>query len=172
MWQDSLASEGWALYAEALLAEPQGTAKNGFYTPEEHLYQLRGKLYRDLRVRIDTGIHTGRLSFDDAVTLFSEVVDFLPGSCSGRQGAEERRQARKLRIRACCGDALFALAHAGDHLPIGQRADPGTKEASAGCARRKILRQALSPRVHEAGEHSRRLLRRGTVAHARKPAPP
>jgi uncharacterized protein (DUF885 family) len=82
MWQDSLAAEGWALYAEALLAEPQGNAKQGFYTPEERLYQLRGKLYRDLRVRIDTGIHTGRMSFEDAVTQFSEVVDFLPGSCS------------------------------------------------------------------------------------------
>jgi uncharacterized protein (DUF885 family) len=82
MWQDSLAAEGWALYAEALLAEPQGKAKQGFYTPEERLYQLRGKLYRDLRVRIDTGIHTGRMSFEDAVTQFSEVVDFLPGSCS------------------------------------------------------------------------------------------
>jgi uncharacterized protein (DUF885 family) len=81
MWQDSMAGEGWALYAEALLAEPQSTAPHGFYTPEEHLYQLRGKLYRDLRVRIDTGMHTGRLSFDDAVTLFSQVVDFLPGSC-------------------------------------------------------------------------------------------
>ena len=81
MWQDSLAAEGWALYAEALLAEPQSTAPEGFYTPEERLYQLRGKLYRDLRVRIDTGIHTGRMSFDEAVTLFSEVIDFLPGSC-------------------------------------------------------------------------------------------
>lgn len=81
MWQDSMAAEGWALYAEALLAEPARGAPQGFYTPEEHLYQLRGKLYRDLRVRIDTGIHTGRLSFEDAVTLFSEVVDFLPGSC-------------------------------------------------------------------------------------------
>ncbi len=81
MWEDSMAAEGWALYAEALLAEPAPAAPNGFYTPEEHLYQLRGKLYRDLRVRIDTGIHTGRLSFEDAVTLFSQVVDFLPGSC-------------------------------------------------------------------------------------------
>ena len=36
---------------------------------------------RDLRVRIDTGIHTGRLPFEEAVTLYSEVVDFLPGSC-------------------------------------------------------------------------------------------
>jgi uncharacterized protein (DUF885 family) len=81
MWEDSMAAEGWALYAEALPAEPQPSAPNGFYTPEERLYQLRGALLRDLRVRIDTGIHTGRLSFEDAVTMLSEVVDFLPGSC-------------------------------------------------------------------------------------------
>jgi uncharacterized protein (DUF885 family) len=81
MWQDSMATEGWALYSEALLAEAAPGAPHGFYTPEERLYQLRGKLLRDLRVRIDTGIHTGRLRFDEAVTLFSEVVDFLPGSC-------------------------------------------------------------------------------------------
>jgi uncharacterized protein (DUF885 family) len=81
MWQDSMAAEGWALYSEALLAEPQEAAPNGFYTPEEHLYQLRGKLYRDLRVRIDTGIHTGQMQFDEAVTLFSQIVDSLPGSC-------------------------------------------------------------------------------------------
>src|SRR3712207_3935549 len=83
MWQDSMASEGRALYAEALMAEPAPGAPEGFYTPEERLYQLKGKLYRDLRVRVDTGIHTGRLSYDDAVTLFSEVVDFLPGACGG-----------------------------------------------------------------------------------------
>jgi len=81
MWEDSLAAEGWALYAEALLAEPAPGAPHGFYSPEEHLYQLQGQLYRDLRVRLDTGIHTGRLSFEDAVTLYSQVVDFLPGSC-------------------------------------------------------------------------------------------
>ena len=81
MWQDSMAAEGWAFYSEGLLAEAAPGAPEGFYTPEERLYQLRGKLYRDLRVRIDTGIHTGRLPFEDAVTLFSEVVDFLPGSC-------------------------------------------------------------------------------------------
>jgi len=81
MWEDSLATEGWALYSEGLLAEPQVSAPRGFYTPEEHLYQLQGLLYRNLRVRIDTGLHTGHLSFDEAVTLFSEVVDFQPGSC-------------------------------------------------------------------------------------------
>ncbi|HZT59857.1 MAG TPA: DUF885 domain-containing protein [Pyrinomonadaceae bacterium] len=82
MWEDSLAAEGWAHYAEALMAEPQPGAPEGFYTPEERLYQLQGQLYRDLRVRIDAGLHTGRLSFDDAVDLFSNIVDFQPGKCS------------------------------------------------------------------------------------------
>src|SRR6185503_2904932 len=51
MWEDSMAAEGWALYSEALMAEPAPHAPQGFYTPEERLYQLQGKLYRDLRVR-------------------------------------------------------------------------------------------------------------------------
>jgi len=82
MWEDSMAAEGWGLYSESLMAEQQPKAPGGFYTPEERLYQLQGQLYRDLRVRIDTGLHTGRLTFDQAVDLFSEIVDFLPGSCS------------------------------------------------------------------------------------------
>lgn len=82
MWEDSMAAEGWGLYAEALMAEPQPGAPEGFYTPEERLYQLQGKLYRDLRVRIDTGIHTNRMSYTEAADLFSEIVDFLPGKCS------------------------------------------------------------------------------------------
>jgi uncharacterized protein (DUF885 family) len=81
MWEDSMPSEGWGLYAEALMAEAQPGAADGFYTPEERLYQLQGKLYRDLRVRVDTGIHTGRMTYDDAVKQFSEVVNFLPGAC-------------------------------------------------------------------------------------------
>ncbi|HEX8719236.1 MAG TPA: DUF885 domain-containing protein [Pyrinomonadaceae bacterium] len=92
MWEDSMAAEGWALYSEALMAEPQGaTAPEGFYTPEERLYQLKGKLYRDLRVRIDTGLHTGRMTFDEAVDLFSEVVDFQPGKCSDPSKSESKR---------------------------------------------------------------------------------
>ncbi len=81
MWEDSVSTEGWALYAEGLMAEPRPGAPHGFYSPEQRLYQLQGELYRDLRVRIDTGIHTGRMSFEDAVTAYSESVDFIPGSC-------------------------------------------------------------------------------------------
>src|SRR5215210_6745907 len=93
MWEDSMATEGWALYSEALMAEPQAGAPEGFYTPEERLYQLQGKLYRDLRVRIDTGIHTGRMTFDEAVELFSEVVDFQAGSCRDTAGMSEAKRA-------------------------------------------------------------------------------
>jgi uncharacterized protein (DUF885 family) len=93
MWEDSLPAEGWGLYAEALMAEPQPGAPNGFFTPEERLYQLQGQLYRDLRVRIDTGLHTNRIGYDSATTLFSEVVDFLPGPCdaAGRGTSEAKR---------------------------------------------------------------------------------
>ena len=100
MWEDSMPAEGWGLYAEALMAEPQPGAANGFYTDEEHLYQLQGKLYRDLRVRIDTGIHIGRMSYDQAVTLFSEVVDFLPGSCAGNQANPAKRASCAAAERA------------------------------------------------------------------------
>jgi uncharacterized protein (DUF885 family) len=103
MWEDSMSAEGWALYAEALMAEPQPGAPQGFYTPEERLYQLQGKLYRDLRVRVDTGIHTGRMSYDDAVDLFSQVVDFLPGSC--RDAAATANDAK----RAACKSAEAAI---------------------------------------------------------------
>ena len=103
MWQDSPAAEGWALYAEALMAEPQSGAPAGFYTPEERLYQLKGKLYRDLRVRIDTGIHTGRLRYNQAVDLFSRIVDFLPGSCDDREALKDPGK------RASCGSAERAI---------------------------------------------------------------
>ena len=103
MWQDSMAAEGWALYSEALLAEPQPLAPNGFYTPEQHLYQLKGQLFRDVRVRVDTGIHTGRMAFEDAVTLFSEVVDFLPGSC------QDAKALRGLAKRASCDASHRAI---------------------------------------------------------------
>jgi uncharacterized protein (DUF885 family) len=103
MWEDSMAAEGWALYAEGLVAEPQPGAPDGFYLPEERLYQLKGLLYRNLRVRIDTGLHTGKLGFDDAVTLFSEVVDFLPGSCSD---AKVLKQPAK---KASCASAGAAV---------------------------------------------------------------
>lgn len=91
MWVDSMMTEGWALYAEQLMAEPRAGAPDGVYSPAEKLYQLQGQLLRDARVRIDTGIHTGRLTFDEAVDYYTANVDFLPDACArGRTDPEAR----------------------------------------------------------------------------------
>lgn len=104
MWQDSLASEGWALYAESLMSEPNPAAPDGFYTPEERFYVLWGRLYRELRVRLDTGLHLGILSFDDAVDLFSEVMDGYAGSCRDPKRLEDPKK------RASCKSAGYDIA--------------------------------------------------------------
>ena len=64
---------------------------------------MQGKLYRDLRVRIDTGLHTGKLSVVAATDLFSSVVDFLPGSCLDPKAAAADAK------RASCDTAAKAI---------------------------------------------------------------
>ena len=55
-------------------------------------------------MRLDTGLHTGKLPFEEAVTLFSEVVDFLPGSCA--EAAAPKLEAKQ----ASCKSARGAIA--------------------------------------------------------------
>ena len=65
----SLFAEGWALYCEELMYE------KGFYTkPETRLLQLKDQLWRGCRVVIDAGLHTGRMSFDQAVNMLVKVA--------------------------------------------------------------------------------------------------
>lgn len=78
MWEDSMAAEGWALYSEELMATPSEGRPFGFYEPGEYLYMLQGQLMRAVRVRVDSGIHTGRMSFDEAVDYFAAHVEFFP----------------------------------------------------------------------------------------------
>jgi uncharacterized protein (DUF885 family) len=100
MWEDSMAAEGWAHYAEALMAEPEAKDPEGFYTPEELVYEIQGELLRDLRVRIDTGLHTGKISYDGAVDLFSQTIDFLPGSCRDANLSPEKKASCEAADRA------------------------------------------------------------------------
>ncbi len=93
MWSDSMAAEGWALYAEQLMAEPQAGAPDGFYTPEERIYQVKGQLLRAARIRIDTGLHTGRMSFEEAVAYYAANVDLLPDACDPRAQGDPVRKA-------------------------------------------------------------------------------
>lgn len=82
MWQDAMSSEGWALYCERLVGEPRPDSPEGFYTPEERLFQLQNQLWRDARMVVDTGIHCGFMSFEEAVVYFSRNVIFVKGPVS------------------------------------------------------------------------------------------
>ncbi|MBX3188135.1 MAG: DUF885 domain-containing protein [Labilithrix sp.] len=61
-------SEGWALYAEELMAEL------GYYTDEERLLQLEWTLVRAARVVIDVGLHVSNMTFDEAVKMLTDEV--------------------------------------------------------------------------------------------------
>src|SRR6185312_16399802 len=113
---------GWALYSEELMAEPRPGHPNGFYTAAEHLYELQGQLLRAVRVRVDVGIHTGRLSFDEAVDYFTEHVSFYPRACPRRP---QPGGAGDLRGRTARAVPLLQVAHAGDHLQSGKERDRG-----------------------------------------------
>lgn len=80
MWSDSMSAEGWGLYSEELMAEPVQNHKYGFYNAGEYMYELQGQLLRAVRIRVDVGLHTGRMTFDQAVDYFNEHVSFLPGA--------------------------------------------------------------------------------------------
>jgi uncharacterized protein (DUF885 family) len=80
MWSDSMATEGWGLYSEELMSEAVPNHKYGFYSPGEYLYELQGQLLRAVRIRVDVGLHTGRMTFDDAIDYFTEHVLFTPGA--------------------------------------------------------------------------------------------
>ena len=101
MWEDSMASEGWALYSEELMAEPAPGRPHGFYTAAEHLYELQGQLLRAVRVRVDVGLHTRRMRFDEALDYFTEHVSFYPRACE--------RAPHDPTARAICEGAQKAI---------------------------------------------------------------
>lgn len=93
MWADSMAAEGWALYAEELMAEPTPGRPHGFYDAAEHLVELQWQIIRAVRVRVDVGIHTGRMSFDEAVDELAAEGSFYPGA---RAHADDDPAARAI----------------------------------------------------------------------------
>jgi uncharacterized protein (DUF885 family) len=54
-------SEGWALYAEHMMRE------QGFFTdPRHELYQVEALLFRAARIVVDTSLHAGEMTLDEA----------------------------------------------------------------------------------------------------------
>jgi len=68
----SLFSEGWGLYNEQLMLE------TGFYPNDKiKLRQLQLRLWRNARVIYDVGMHTGKMTYEEAINLMTEKVGFL-----------------------------------------------------------------------------------------------
>jgi len=59
-------AEGWALYVEGMMRDA------GFFTPEQELGQLEARLFRAARIVVDTSLHTGLMSVDEAVAFMHE----------------------------------------------------------------------------------------------------
>ncbi len=127
--------EGWGLYVENMVGE------HGFYlTPEAKLAQLNMRLFRAGRIVVDTSLHLGEMSIDEATTFMAERCGFPVPTALPR------------------GAALLLLSHPGLVLPHGRpgdRADgPGLDRgrerdrclpSTMPCSRRASSRSAWPP---------------------------
>ncbi|MDQ2673865.1 MAG: DUF885 domain-containing protein [Chloroflexota bacterium] len=60
-------SEGWALYAERMMRE------QGFFTdPRHEMFQYEATIFRAARIIVDTSLHMGEMTWDEAVTFMLE----------------------------------------------------------------------------------------------------
>ncbi len=89
----SIFGEGWGLYNEQLFRE------TGFYPNDKIvLRQLQLRLWRNARVIYDVGMHTERMTYDEAVKLMTEGVGFLPW-------------AAQLEIDAACASPGYFIGY-------------------------------------------------------------
>ena len=69
--QSTYMVEGWGLYVENIVGE------HGFYlTPEAKLAQLNMRLFRAGRIVVDTSLHLGEMSIDEATTFMAVRCGF------------------------------------------------------------------------------------------------
>ncbi len=60
-------SEGWALYAERVMRE------HGFFTDLRHeMFQYEATIFRAARIVVDTSLHMGEMSWDEAVRFMTD----------------------------------------------------------------------------------------------------
>ncbi len=90
----ALVYEGWALYCEEMMGD------EGFYRqPEERFFQLIALLLRGIRVLVDVGLHTGGMSYDEAVQIL------IDRAIIGRHTAEAE-------VRRYCATPAYQLCYA------------------------------------------------------------
>jgi uncharacterized protein (DUF885 family) len=71
--------EGWALYWE------ENMYLNGYSDNDLllRIFQLRNQIWRCCRVIIDVGLHTGNMTFDEAVNMLVDKADLEKGNAVG-----------------------------------------------------------------------------------------
>ncbi|MEL6543261.1 MAG: DUF885 domain-containing protein, partial [Myxococcota bacterium] len=73
--------EGWGLYAETVAFE------NGWFDDVfGELGYLQFQAFRAARLVIDSGIHTGSMSYNEAVSFFQQNVGFSAATARGQVG--------------------------------------------------------------------------------------
>ena len=78
LYDSPLLSEGWGLYCEELAFE------TGYYTDRrERLMQLNWRLQRAARVLLDVSLHTGRMSYEEAVAFLVDKVRLNKAQAEG-----------------------------------------------------------------------------------------
>ncbi len=89
----SLFSEGWGLYNEQLMRE------TGFLPNDRILLrQLQLRLWRNARVIYDVGLHTGKMTYEEAISLMTDQVGFL-------------RWAAQLEVDSCCASPGYFIGY-------------------------------------------------------------
>lgn len=74
----TLYTEGWGLYCEELMEEA------GYYdTSALSLWRLKNAMWRAVRMMVDVGLHTGRLSLAAAAQLLEERAGLEPATARG-----------------------------------------------------------------------------------------
>ncbi|KAA2261760.1 DUF885 domain-containing protein [Solihabitans fulvus] len=71
-------SEGWALYAERLLRE------QGYFTdPAQELAHVEARIFRAARIVVDTALHCGDMTVEQAEEFMSTKASLTPGTAAG-----------------------------------------------------------------------------------------
>ncbi|MFZ0215120.1 MAG: DUF885 domain-containing protein [Candidatus Dormiibacterota bacterium] len=115
----SVMIEGWGLYVESLQVE------GGFpMNPGDQLFRARNRLWRAARLVIDTGLHAGSMTFDEAVTILTEKVGLGIRMAQGEVRRYQRHDNPTYPSSYLLG--ADAIARLRDEMGVG----PGAPQAS------------------------------------------
>jgi hypothetical protein len=71
-------SEGWALYVETVMRD------HGYFTdPRHEIAHVEARIFRAARIIVDTALHTGQMTVEEAETFMTQKASLSPGTAKG-----------------------------------------------------------------------------------------